>query len=238
MSSILQLQTAIKRMKNDLDSMLTIVAELEKNGRVALMDDDDDMPIQSLKPSTKAAVGSNDDERIKLKTMTMDQLKSLCKSRSLPVGGNKDKLISRILGEPVESVPKTPSTKVTTAKPKKVAASAPPVHVKVAAKNPLKTALLPHGSTALKIHPDTGFIFNEKGTLVINRLRDGEDSTLTVDDLEECKELGFKFVAPMLFDAPAAAVEDADVEEAEDSGDEASGSDEEEVVESDGTDDS
>ena len=124
---------------------------------------------------------------------TVADLKLLCKERNLPVSGTKVDLITRLqLFETSGSVPSTP----TSTRKKAAAPKIPEILTNLQAQRPtLEIKKTPDGFFE---HEETHLIFDdEKSQTVIGvRIESGEIVELTDDDIEKCKQYGFKYNLP------------------------------------------
>lgn len=167
------------------------------------------------KPKKKVTIKNPEVEEIPKKelteqdlvSLTVVQLKELCKARKLKVSGKKDELKARLLGKEVATVPKKKSDEKTGYKtPARITTK----HLKkeknadvikklesIQSKQPIR-----RNAQGLLVHPETNLIFSEeedpvkKTRLVIGVVKDGEKSMLTAENINTCKQYKFEYILP------------------------------------------
>jgi hypothetical protein len=168
--------------------------------------------IAKPNPPALETVDMEDISEPRLLKCNLNELKALCRSRNLKVGGKKSELIDRLLGKeegtekPVKASPakeKSTKNKVETSDViKKLTANIPVLPIrKNAFGNPE--------------HPETGLVFDVKTESVVGRqLDDGTVATLTPEDIENCKRFKFRYIVPENLDQKD-TLDNVEVEELE-----------------------
>lgn len=122
---------------------------------------------------------------------TREDLKVLCRNRSIPCSGSKAVLIDRLLGKATDADPKPKEKEKKKSPPKK---PSPSVIQKIVTVPRLSVHRNSFGNYE---HPETGFCVDSKTKKVIGKQNDnGTIDDLTPRDLEICLKYGFEFVTP------------------------------------------
>ena len=159
-------------------------------------------PSSSLPPPPPPTPPPTEIDSEKLYKATKPELVAMCRTRGLKTTGNKDTLISQIIGHMKGDVKPTP-TKTTPTKttPTKTSKPTPPPIIKklMSAQPCLAIRRNQHGNHE---HPESGLVFNSKTKKVIGKqMDDGTVADLTTEDINLCNKYKFDFILPENLDA-------------------------------------
>ena len=180
-----------KLNSNELDSLWV---EVKSNSTSTSQTKVEEPEIKTQTPLTYEAIAIAD----------CAKLKAFCKDYSLPVGGKKVDLVSRLtdklnslcLATPPQSEGKTVApTKPAIGRPTSKASkqsliTSKPVF-KVIEQPPLAIRTNKFGNLE---HPETKLVFNKDKIVIKKQLDDGKVADLNDDDIQECKKFGFKYI--------------------------------------------
>ena len=154
-------------------------------------------PSSSLPPPPPPTPPPTEIDSEKLYKATKPELVAMCRTRGLKTTGNKDTLISQIIGHMKGDVKPTP-TKTTPTKTSKP--TPPPIIKKLMSAQPcLAIRRNQHGNHE---HPESGLVFNSKTKKVIGKqMDDGTVADLTTEDINLCNKYKFDFILPENLDA-------------------------------------
>jgi|UniRef100_A0A6C0J1Z7 hypothetical protein len=148
------------------------------------------------------------------------ELKAMCKQRKLKCSGTKSELISLLLGVNKDSLqspePKKSPTKKSSVS-KKVETESPAIK-KVT--STLTTIPIRRNQFNNYEHPETSMVFDIKTKKVVGKQQDdGSVSSLTSEDIENCKKFKFEYVIPENLDSKT-GLDDEKIDELEEEEDE------------------
>ena len=168
-----------------------------------------------MKVSEKETSARSTDKR------TVVELKALCKDKGLPVSGTKAELIARLqradTGEVTATAVVSSSTK-TTKKPATPTSTLSPMIRKLQESRSVLS--IRKNEFGHFMHTETKLVFdNDKSQIVIGtQADDGDIYELDEDDIEKCKQYGFKYQLPSNLDATdtqAVQIEELDSDDLE-----------------------
>lgn len=137
-------------------------------------------------------------------TLTVPELKAMCKSKSLKVSGKKSELINRLLGKKEDSELPTVEKKKDTKgkKDKKKDELIPKAKILELIKKNIKPILVRKNRWRNFEHPQTELVFDNECQKVIGRqMDDGTISELNEQDIQNCKRYDFAFDLPENLDS-------------------------------------